>query len=206
MAKKSRKGRRRRRGMGSIIAVRSRGMGNIKQLRATRPMSAAIPVLVGGGLTALTVVGIRYFVASQDAPSENQLMLYKWAGAAGLAVGAVGAAALSVMGGGAGAATIAALSSGFVAAAGYAHDWLAVQYPITNMAALLPPATATGEEPATTTQQGIVLERLRGIGAVVPEQLGAYTETRRGGATQGGSEVSLSGVNTGAFGTPGFRI
>lgn len=233
---KSRKSSRRRRGMGNILTVRRAGMRGLADFKKIDAGSAILPILIGGGLTALTVAGIRYATVTSTAPvTEGQQKLYRFASAAGLGVGVLASGALFAFSG-ASAAVSAATASFFVAATGVVHDWYSANYPVSqavmlaDMASsprptepqLVPPSAAAAAAATATTEglgyyggarralrqnpraafgavvaepvNGIVLESTRGLGATVDSQYG------------GGYEVNLGAVNTGAFGTPGFKV
>jgi len=215
--------RRRRRGMGSLLTIRRKsGMAGLKDLKRVDPMSIALPILIGGGITALTVAGIRYSVMTSERATVSQQSMYRYASAWGIAAGAAASGALFFFGGGASAATSAAVSSVFVAATGFVHDWYSANYGAAQAAMIAPMASSPAPrqpalEPATAATRGLGRfyqpRALRGMGAVVPESLdgivmepvgslGAYAQTAQGG----GYEVNLGSVNTGAFGTPGFRV
>jgi len=188
----SRRRRPRRRGMGSIITVR-RGMGALD-------MQGALPVLIGGGLAALTSLGLRWFV--NPAAGQTQNMLVKWAPLFGTAVGAVGSIALWFMGGQT-AAVQSALSAATVGAFGVGTDMVLKEKPtlLSVIAAAAPAANA----PTVAGFGAIVPEYSSpGMGAIAMESVGAGGR-RAGTIGSYGETVSLSGVNTGAFGTPGFQ-
>lgn len=193
---KKRKSSRRRKGMGSIITVRRKGMG---ALDATTLM----PVALGGGLSALTAIALRYFVDPSTGTTQN--MLVKWAPAFGLVTGSLASLALYMMGGRAGMeqATRAFLSSLVVSGAGLGSDMLLRQKP-----ALAATIASSGSAMAGYGMGAIVPEYSRppgGMGAIVMEQVGAGGQ--RAGTIGGiyGETVNLAGVNTSAFGTPGFN-
>lgn len=233
MARKRKSSRRRRRGMGNILTVRRAGMRGLKDFKKIDAGSAILPILIGGGLTALTVAGIRYATVTSEATvSEGQQKLYRYASAAGLGVGVLASGALFAFSG-ASAAVSAATASVFVAVTGVVHDWYSANYGAAQQALLgdMVPATLPRQPtlaapaPATVPARGlgyyggaaaalrqgprhqaafgavvaepvngIVMEPVRGLGASVDSQYG------------GGYEVNLGAVNTGAFGTPGFKV
>jgi len=231
MARKRKSSRRRRRGMGNILTVRRAGMRGLKDFKKIDAGSAILPILIGGGLTALTVAGIRYAtVTSESTLSEGQQKMYRYASAAGLGVGVLASGALFAFSG-ASAAVSAATASVFVAVTGVVHDWYSANYPVAQTALLgdMVPATLprqpTLAAPATAPARGLgyyggAASALRQgprhqaqFGAVVAEPVnGIVMEPVRGlGATAdsqygGGYEVNLGAVNTGAFGTPGFKV
>ncbi len=192
--RRSRRGRRRRRkGVGSIITVR-RGLG---QLDAETLM----PPLVGGGTAALTALGVRYFVDPNQ--GRMQQMLVQWAPVVGMAVGSVASLALYMMGGRRGGeqAASAFISAALVSLFGIGADFVLKRNPGNIVAAvtsggmaMMPPGNSVG---------AIVPEYSRGVGAIVMEPVGPSGQ-RAGTIGQYGETVTLQGINTGAFGTPGF--
>jgi len=233
MARKRKSSRRRRRGMGNILTVRRAGMRGLADFKKIDAGSAILPILIGGGLTALTVAGIRYAtVTSESTVSVGQQKLYRYASAAGLGVGVLASGALFAFSG-ASAAVSAATASVFVAVTGVVHDWYSANYgerqetmlgdmvPATlpRQPTLAPPTPATAParglgyyggaasalrmgprhqaafgSVVAEPVNGIVLEQMNGLGATADSQYG------------GGYEVNLGAVNTGAFGTPGFKV
>jgi hypothetical protein len=193
---RSTKRKRRKKGMGSIITVRrSKGMG---QLDATTLM----PVALGGGLSALTAIALRYFV--DPSAGTTQSMLVKWAPAFGLATGSLASLALFMMGGNAGMeqATRAFLSALVVSGAGLGSDMVLREKPAIAATIISAPALAGygmgAIVPEYSRQPG-------GMGAIVMEPVGPSGQ--RAGTIGGiyGETVNLAGVNTSAFGTPGFN-
>ena len=180
--------RRGRKGMGSIITVRRGGMGALDT-------ASLLPPLVGGGLAALTALAIRWFV--DPTTGSTQGMLVKWAPLFGNAVGAVGAMALYFMGGSS-AAVQAFLAATAVGAFGVGSDMVMKEKGGAIMATFAPTISGYGFG-------AIVPEYASpGMGAIAMESVGP--NGRRAGAIGSyGETVSLSGVNTGAFGTPGFQ-
>lgn len=231
MARKRSKSRRRRRGMGNILTVRRAGMRGLKDFKKIDAGSAILPILIGGGLTALTVAGIRYATVSATAPlTEGQQKMYRYASAAGLGVGALASGALFAFSG-ASAAVSAATASVFVAVTGVVHDWYSANYGAAQQTMLgdMVPATlprqptfaAPAAAPAgslgyyggaaSALRQGprhqaafgaVVAEPVNGIVMEPVNGLGATVDSPYGG----GAYVNLGAVNTGAFGTPGFKV
>jgi hypothetical protein len=193
-SKKRRSGRKRRRGVGSIITVRRKGMGAIGA-------DGLMPAAIGGGLSALTALALRWFV--NPAGGTTQAMLVKWAPAFGLATGALASMALFAMGGKRGGqdqATAAFTSAAVVSLAGLGSDYLMREKPI---------VAATVTAPAMAAMAGygmgaIVPEYSRPTGAIVMEPMGPGGQ-RAGSIGSFGETVSLAGVDTNAFGTPGFN-
>jgi len=222
--RKHSRSRKHRRGMGNILTVRRAGMRGLADFKKIDAGSAILPLIIGGGLTALTVAGIRYAtVTSTSEVSVGQQKLYRFASAAGLGVGVLASGALFAFSG-ASAAVSAAVSSVLVAATGVVHDWYSANYPAAQFTMLREMQSSPAPtEPTLATTQGLgyyggarqALRQgpMRSFGAVVAEPVnGIVLESTRGlGATVdsqygGGYEVNLGAVNTGAFGTPGFKV
>lgn len=191
--RKARRRPRRRRGMGSIITVR-RGMGQLD-------MQGMLPALIGGGLTALTALGIRWFV--DPAQGQTQRTMVKWAPLLGHAVGTVGSLALYFMGG-TNAAVQSFLSATAVGLFGVGSDMILKEKGPSLLAAII--ATAPAANGNGTSGFGAIVPEYSsaGMGAIAMEQIGPGGR-RAGTIGSYGETVSLSGVNTGAFGTPGFQ-
>jgi hypothetical protein len=210
-----------RRGMGSIISIR-RGMG---ALPGGAMGEAIIPGLVGAGVTAAVALSVRSMVDPNMSPTNRSLV--KWGWAVGHGAGILASLGLLMVGG-----TPAAVAS-FVAATGvglalYGQDMLTTSNNgprflsalVESSAATAPPPSASAPPPADGTSAGtagigrryrrrlgtgaIVPEYSRGMGAIVMEPTGPGGK-RAGTIGSYGETVSLSGINTGAFGTPGFN-
>ncbi len=194
--KKRRRGGRRR-GMGSIITVRRKGMG---QLDA----DTLLPAAMGGGLSALTTLALRFFV--DPASGQTQRMLVKYAPWFGLATGSLAAGALFMMGGRAGQeqATRAFISAAVVSLFGAGSDYVMSEKPA--LAATIANAGMAGYGYGGG-MGAIVPEYSQPTGAIVMEPVGASGQRAGtiGGVGGYGETVNLSGVNTSAFGTPGFN-
>jgi len=198
--KRGRNGRFKKSGMGSLITVRRKnGVSGL----AT---DSIMPPIVGGSIALLTALGIRYFM--NPAAGRTQLTLVKWAPLFGLATGGI-ASGMLLMIGGQGAAVSSFLTASLVSAFGLGSDFVLKAKAGSILAALssgaAPAAPAEGDPAAGTAGFGaIVMEplasgrRAGSIGAIVPEYSG-------GGVGSYGETVSLSGINSSAFGTPGFR-
>lgn len=205
MAKHKRSKGRRRRGMGSIISIR-RGMGKIP---GGAMGAAVIPGLVGALITGLTAIGIRYFV--DPAQGRTQEILVRWSWLFGHAAGVLASAGLFMLGG-----TPAATSS-FVAATGvglalFGQDMVLKQARGGSILATLQASSAASVDTSTTGAGtgAIVPEYSRprgamgaGMGAIVMENVGPNGK-RAGTIGSYGETVTLQGINTRAFGTPGF--
>lgn len=194
--KRRRSRRRRGRGMGNIITVRRAGMGAID-------MPSLLPVLIGGGLTALTALGIRWFV--QPSAGQTQSTMVKWAPLVGHAVGSVASIGLYFMGG-----TTAAVQSFLAASAvglyGVGSDMIFKEKAGSLLAAIAATAPAVPDAALQGYGMGAIVPEYSsaGMGAIAMEQMGPGGR-RAGSIGSYGETVSLNGVNTGAFGTPGFQ-
>lgn len=200
MAKRNR--RRRRRGMGSIIRVRRlNGLGFLKG--STGPIMAPA---IGGATAALTTLGVKYFV--DPAKSELNDKLVRWSWLVGHGAGLLASGMIYFFGGRnrqARALAMGSAAGATVVGLGFAglEQVKKMQLESAGLPASTAEAAATGATDPVTGAQGfgaIVYQQLRGpgMGAIVAEPamngLGSYGET-----------VSLRGVNTSVFGTPGFR-
>lgn len=198
--------RRRRRGTGSVIAVRRKfqGVGKLDNPRSM--MGAIVPPLAGGGVAAATAIGIRYF-AKPDSPAFV-LKMAEYAPWVGLAAGAVTSLGMFFVGG-APAATSSFVGSGVVAGAMALHDWAAVAK-AREMAALASGApTGTSGVGVIVPEYGMRGALRAGTGAIVMEPAasrGYGMAGRRRGTGSYGEVVNLGAINPGAFGTPGFQI
>jgi len=198
---------RKRRGMGSIITVR-RGMGAISTADWLAP-------LVGGGLTALTALGLRQFVDPMQ--GDFQKTLVKWAPLFGHLVGSAASLGLYFVTGSSGQAVSSFVSATAVGVFGMAQDQMLARpegaskfgnafLPDVSVSVERPmPSEAPAEGNGTAGFGAIVPEYSRpALGAIAMEPVGA--DGRRAGSIGSyGETVSLSGINTSAFGTPGFQ-
>lgn len=183
----------RRRGTGSIITVRKAGMGMFGKGNAKH----FVPPLVGGGVTGLTALGIRWWVTPDTEMKQN---LYKFAWLYGAGAGLLSSGLLYLAGGrkkaAMGPALAAAASSLVTGLAGYGYDMY-----IERMAANAVAAAGTEGLGAIVFQKmngmgsygedvSLRGRRLpRGTGAIVPEY---------------GGMGAMRGIDTTVFGTPGF--
>ncbi len=200
--RKSRKTTRRKRGMGSTITVRKAGVGML----GTGAMGAAMPPLIGGGVTAAVALGIRYFVKGSDKTSQ---MLLKWSWLFGHLAGIAASASLLAVGGkkkGMAAATSSFTAATMVGLFGWGSDMLIA--PGSDTGPKIVAALANGAAMASGDQslEGIVFARpQQGMRAIVAEN--APHGQLSGGLGSYGETVTLSGlngINTRVFGTPGF--
>lgn len=191
--------------MGSIITVR-RGMGAISTADWLAP-------LVGGGLTALTALGLRQFV--DPTQGNMQKTLVKWAPLFGHLVGSAASLGLYFITGSQGQAVSSFVSATAVGVFGMAQDqMLARPEGAAKFGLAFSDIQVSVERPAPLPEQAT--NGGAGFGAIVPEYsrpaLGAIAmepvgaDGRRAGSIGSyGETVSLNGINTSAFGTPGFQ-
>ena len=141
-------------------------------------------------------------------------MMVKWAPLFGNAVGAIGSIALYFMGG-TNAAVQSFLSATVVGACGIGSDMVLKEKRPSLLAATVAtsPATGNGAAPPPPSPgaagyfgMGVIVPEYSspGMGAIAMESVGA-SGRRAGTIGSYGEQVSLSGVNTSAFGTPGFQ-
>lgn len=202
---------RKRRGMGSIITVR-RGMGAISTADWLAP-------LVGGGLTALTTLGLRQFV--DPVQGGFQQTLVKWAPLFGHLVGSAASLGLYFITGSSGQAVSSFVSATAVGVFGMAQDQMLARpegaakfgLAFADVQVSVEPVAPIAEQASNGAQAS---NGTAGFGAIVPEYsrpaLGAIAmepvgaDGRRAGSIGSyGETVSLNGINTSAFGTPGFQ-
>lgn len=208
MAKRDSKGRfkkghRGTRGLGTIISMR-RGMG---ALPGGAMGEAIIAPAVGGMTTALIVLAIRHMVVATAGTTQQTLV--RWAPLFGGLAGLVSSLALLLLGG-SNAAIAGVVSTLSVTAATFGQDWILARRGPEILAALpAPSAASTGTAGYGRRRMGAIVPEYsrRGMGALVMEPVGPSGKRAGtlGRASDYGSVVSLSGLNTGAFGTPGFR-
>jgi hypothetical protein len=186
-----------------------RGMRGFGALKMSNPLPILLPLLVGGGLTAITVAAARYFTSPTldasgqptAAQTDTQKSVFKFAPWIGLAVGALSSIAMFAITKGMAGAISTFGSSAVVAISSFAQDQLLASSP--GRAALAVSAMA----PAAAMTHGVGSIYALRTGAVVPtlgQGTGAVVLTPQGmqGPYVGGERVSLQGVNPSAFGTP----
>lgn len=192
--RRSRKSTKRRRGTGSIITVRKAGMGMLKGRAAH-----IVPPIIGGGVTGLTALGIRWWLTPDTEMKQN---LYKFAWLYGAGAGLLSSGLLYLAGGrkkaAMGPALAAAASSLVVGLAGYGYDMY-----IERMAANAVAAAGTEGLGA------IVFQKMNGMGSYGEDvSLRGRRQLPRGtGAIvpeYGGGMGAMRGIDTTVFGTPGF--
>lgn len=211
MAKRDSRGRfkkrRGTRGLGTIITMR-RGMG---ALPGGAWGEAIIPAAVGGLTTAVVALAIRQMVTATA--GSTQQMLVRFAALFGGLAGVVSSLLLLVLGGSRAAVTGVVATFG-VTAALFGQDMILQRKGAEILAALPPPSAAsTGTAGYRRRGTGAIVpeySRRPGMGALVMEPVGpsghrAGTLGRLGRPADYGEVVSLRGLNTSAFGTPGFR-
>lgn len=196
MARRKKSGR--RKGVGSIVRVRRvSGLGQLNQPGSM--MGSTLPVIVGGGVAALTTIGIAQWMDPLKAENKKFIDNAPWLGL--------------------GAGIVAGLGLGAMTRKKPTTNMAVAAAVVTSLAFLLPgwmagmAANGNGNGATTAGLRAIVPEYgmrglgggRRGTGAIVMEPqasrgygagpLGSYGET-----------VNLGRVNTGAFGTPGFGL
>lgn len=183
------------------------GMRGFGALGASTPKGSflvLLPVLVGGGLTAISIVAARYFTTPAPGASFTPTTknVYRYAPAIGLAVGAIASIAMYALTRGMAGAIGTFGSSVVTAGLAFAQD--KVMTGDANAAAVA--VAAMTDMPAATSGVGSIYQ-VR-TGAVVPSLgpggTGAVVLTPQGvrGPYVGGERVSLQGINPRAFGTP----
>jgi len=190
-----------RSGTGLITVRQMRGLGRISNPKSL--MGAALPPLVGGGMTGITILAARHFAKPSE--GETPKMVYKWAPLLGIGGGLLGSAALYWVGG-APAAISSAISSIMVGGAAMGFDYL-MKDRLGEHALAFAASSAAGN--TGTAGLGVVVpQRIAGAGVagILMEPAASRDPVRRYGLSgQYGEDVNLGGgVNPGAFGTPGF--
>jgi hypothetical protein len=211
MPSRDRKGRFKK-GMGSIITVRRKGAG-MGALKGNEMLTESVmPPLIGGGVAALVALAIRYWV--NPAEGKTQLTMVKWAPLFGLATGGLASLALMFFTG-TSSAVSSFLSASAVGMYGLGHDFVAKEHGGRILAATLTNGANGAAAVEGYRRRGmgaIVMEptlasgrRAGTIGAIVPE----YSTPPHGAGIGSYGEVvnlqGLGGINTTAFGTPGFQ-
>jgi hypothetical protein len=180
-----------------------RGLGQLKNPKSF--MGAALPPVLGGGITGLTILATRYWAKPSEGETPKQL--FRWAPIVGLAAGGVGSLALYYLGG-APAAVSSFSTSLLVSISQLMHDMF-IKDRMGEFMIAHPPAALAPVEGGGTAGFGVVVpERLMGAGngmqGIVMEPTASRDPLRRYGLGSMGEEVSLGSVNPRAFGTPGF--
>lgn len=203
MAKRRRKSSRRRRGMGSVIRVRRvNGLGQLNNPSST--VGATVPVLLGGGVAALTTIGISQWMQ----PTPENAAFMKNAPWLGLGVGILAALGLGAM--------TKKRATTAMGVGGAVITTLAFMLP-SWMASMGSPMASNG---GTAGRLGAVVPEYsmrglgrRGVGAIVMEPqasrgygAGPLGRGGRRGMGSYGEVVNLGQINPRAFGTPGFQL
>lgn len=201
MAKRKRSSRRRRRGMGSIVRVRR--AGGMGMLRGR--MGSIVAPAVGGAVTAVTALSIGSMVDAGASATNAKLVKYGWL--TGMGAGFVASGLLYFFGGRNKAAADLAASAATTSVIAGLFGWgMAKLIKDRGLAHQLVQNDAPPEAVAAAEQQGA-----NGIGNIVYQQLGAIVPEYQARTSLGGlgnpygETVSLRGVNTSVFGTPGFQ-
>lgn len=194
--------RKRRSGVGQTITIRRmRGLGQLNNPKSF--MGAAVPPVLGGGVTSLAILATRYWAKPSE--GETPKMMFNMAPVIGIAAGGLSSLALYWVGG-APAAISSFATSLLVGASHMLHDMLFKDRMAEFQIATLPSA---GQVVSNGTEGfGVVVpQRLMGAGGVngiVMEPTASRDPLRTYGLGSMGEEVSLGAVNPRAFGTPGF--
>lgn len=195
------KRRGRRRGVGSVIRVRKlSGVGQLKNPNSV--MGAALPVVIGGGVVAMTAIGLRQFMTPT---TQTQMRIVENAPWVGIGAGTLVSLALwnmSSQAAGVGALTagltigIGMIASEFAARSRMSQVAPAAAAPTAGLRAVVPEYSMAGVPRSRRSGSlGVIAmepHASRGYGA---GPLGSYGET-----------VNLGAVNASAFGTPGFTV
>jgi hypothetical protein len=211
MAKRHKKHRRGHHGVGTTVTLR--GFGKLGT-----EMSALLPVLLGAGVTGGTMLGARYFTIPGDGTpqTDTQKSVYKYAPWIGLLAGAVTAVAVYMLGkgkAGMGAAIATIGTSAAVTGIGVAADQILAgtdaNAAIAAQALRAPDSSSHAGFGSMYTMRpngmgAVVMEPVRGLGAVVPQLSSGGMGDLGYTSYVGGEKVNLSGVNEGAFGTRQF--
>ena len=194
MAKKKKS---RKHSTGMIVTKRLSGRG-IGKVTDTKSLAGAVfPPLLGGGLAAAGAIGLEMLAEPKagEVQTDTQKFIGDWASWLGVGVGVIGSLAVFAMVGAPQGVASAAGAFGVGGALG-----------ITKM------LREKAEPTAGYRRVGAVVAQMspmnRGVGAIVMSPV-AGGARRLNGAYQAqgpsaGAVVQLSGVNTAAFGTPGF--
>jgi hypothetical protein len=183
--------------LGSIITVRTAGLGELSKPNTW--FGAAMPATIGGLTAAAVTVGLRHFMKPT---SEMQMKLMEYAPWLGLGAGFLTAMMITWTSGKPAGLGVAAGASA-VATAMMVGEWAAGK----KLAQVATAETASAMKPYGLGRlSAIVMEPTasRGYGA---GPVGAIVPTvSRSGTGAYGDEVNLAGVNSSAFGTPGFHV
>lgn len=193
---------RKRSGTGLVTVRQIRGLGDLKNPKSF--LGAALPPLLGGGVTGIALLATRHF--AKPAESETQRMLYRWAPLVGIGVGGLSSAALYWVGG-APAMISSAIASVTVGVSALVFDYLLKDRLGDQALAMAEAATPSPEAGATSGFGVVVPQRIAGVGTqgILMEPAASRDPVNRYGLSgQYGEDVRLGSVNPSAFGTPGF--
>lgn len=188
--------------MGSVISVRRKGMGALKGTTG-----AVVAPLLGGAVTALTTLGIRYYV-KPDTDTNRSVLKYSWA--IGHGAGLLASLGLYFLGDKSNRMALAASSATAATAVGLfalGSDMTLKSDVYAAISAAANSATTSGSEAVAPPPP---VEGTQGFGAIVYNQLGAVVPEYQGmnglGGDYGsyGQSVSLRGVDTRVFGSSPF--
>lgn len=189
--------------MGSVISVRRKGMGALKGTTG-----AVVAPLLGGAVTALTTLGIRYYV-KPDTETNQSVLKYSWA--IGHGAGLLASLGLYFLGDKSNRMALAASSATAATAVGL----FALGSDMTLNASVLSAIKAASTSALTSGDTAAAAAAAngagqQGFGAIVYNQLGAVVPEYQGmnglGGDYGsyGQSVSLRGVDTRVFGSSPF--
>jgi hypothetical protein len=170
---------------------------------------AALPVAIGGGVAAMTTIGIRHYMKPE---TETQLNVVKQAPWIGIGAGTLVSLAMFNMAsqpagvaGMVAAALVGVTMLTSEAAAKARLDAAVAQTDMVGANGAAPVAGFGAVVPEYSSMRGLPARRGRGMGAIAMEPhasrgygagpLGAYGET-----------VNLGNINASVFGTPGFQL
>lgn len=213
--KKTRRTRRRRTMRGYHMAGRKSGMGEVLQRGSV--VASVAPPLIGGGLTALTVVAIRHLLKPK---TDLSRMLYKQAPIVGLGIGALAGSLISRQI--ASSADSKNVTAGAITGAGLVGLSHVVTEAMRRADVAAAPVNAeaaqrVAEELSSENGQ----QAANGMGAIVPQYgslpagngMGAIVmEQLSGNRQEQGAVVNLKGagmdgmVETSAFGTSPYGV
>lgn len=192
--------------MGSVISVRRmRGLGQLRSPGS--PMGAVVPVVLGAGAAATTVIGLRHLMTPT---TDAQMKIMEYAPWIGTGVGLLAALGMGYsVGRPAGLSTAAGTIA--VTAAMMIGEWAARQrlrqvasgetleamrrYGLGRTGAIVPEYSSDGMSGGTRAP----------VGALVWDQA-QRQPSNVGGVGAYGDVVNLGSINSSAFGEPGFRV
>jgi len=169
-----------------VITIRRLGMGSLDNPNSLS--GSLLPVLIGGGVTAIVTLGLQNMAPTPD----NQMVRDN---AAYIGFGAGGIAGLALW-------NLAKPASGMMALASATVALLAAKLP----SWLADARAASATQPGTAGLRAVVPEySMRGLRGGNPMGAIVMQPTAQRGLGAPGEAINLSGVNIGVFGTPGFK-